>query len=105
MIYCHNILKDRSLKNLKVTALWQLPFLFSKKEVRKMSKLACYYVENKLLERIYECRRTRKKIDNDIYRNISEDDEVIPVRINNYEERLSKGFKIFDMAKKGYPED
>ena len=71
-----------------------------------MARLILDFVDNSVIEKIYETRRRNRQeiINIDNYCNIDEDDEVLPVN-RNFEENLRKGFRIFDMAKNGYPSD
>ncbi len=65
------------------------------------------FVNNRTIERLYaektkgsgNCRYNINSYDDE------DDDEVLPLSLNDYEERLGKGFRIFDMATKGYPSD
>ncbi|MCM8762577.1 MAG: hypothetical protein NC905_05990 [Candidatus Omnitrophica bacterium] len=70
-----------------------------------MSHIYLTFLNNAVIEKIYELRKRGKRLEETDYSYNSEDDEVLPVNPNDYEERLDKGFKIFEMAQRGYPED
>jgi hypothetical protein len=74
----------------------------------------CYitisFANNQTIEKLYEEKMRgngKKRYDTDSYYDEEEnnDDDVFPLDLNDYEERLGKGFKIFDMATRGYPSD
>jgi hypothetical protein len=72
-----------------------------------MPRLILDFADNAVIEKIYEARRRNRGRVSDIdvnYCTIEDDDEVLPLN-KNFEERLSKGFRILDMAKNGYPAD
>jgi len=73
--------------------------------VIKVSHIYLTFLNNDIIEKIYELRRRGKKLADLDYCHSVEDDEVLPINPNDYEERLDKGFKIFEMAQNGYPED
>lgn len=70
-----------------------------------MSHIYLTFLNNEILEKLYELRRKGKRLGDLDYCHSNEDDEILPVNPNDYEERLDKGFKIFEMAQRGYPED
>ncbi|MDD3725631.1 MAG: hypothetical protein PHI44_00300 [Candidatus Ratteibacteria bacterium] len=70
-----------------------------------MSQIYLTFLNNEALEKIYELRKRGRRFNDLDYSHNNEDDEVLLVNPNDYEERLDKGFKIFEMAQKGYPED
>ena len=61
-----------------------------------------YFTDMKLMEKIYQGRKRKLK---NYYSNIGEDGDLIPVNLDNFEERLSKGFMLCEMARNGYPDD
>ncbi|MCX8081972.1 MAG: hypothetical protein N3D17_01015 [bacterium] len=63
------------------------------------------FLNDTMIEKLYELRKRGKRLKELDYSHNSEDDEVLPVNPNDYEERLDKGFKMFEMAQRGYPED
>jgi len=68
------------------------------------------FLDNQTIEKLYEKRRRRDngsvKYDIDSYDEEEYyDEEILPLSLDDFEERLGKGFKIFNMAKKGYPLD
>ena len=66
------------------------------------------FATNRTIERLYEERKRRNSGNarSDINSHTEdEDDEVFPSDPHNYEERLGKGFRIFEMASNGYPSD
>lgn len=69
-----------------------------------MGHIYLTFINNELLEKLYELRKRGKRLNNEDYSH-NEDNDVLPGNLNNYEERLSKGFRIFEMAQNGYPED
>lgn len=73
-------------------------FYFIGKGVRKMKKkMLIYFVDGVLLEKIY----MKKKGLN--YSNY--DCDVLPEKKDDLSERISKGFKLFEMSREGYPGD
>jgi len=74
-----------------------------------MSRPMISFVDNEMLEKIYERRRKddgKVKCDINSYdEEAYSDEEVFPLTLDDFEERLGKGFKIFSMAKNGYPLD
>ena len=75
------------------------------KEVRKVKNIYLTFLNNSVIEKLYELRRRGKRLSDLDYSHNDEDDEVLVINPNDYEERLDKGFKIFEMSQKGYPED
>jgi|ADurb_Total_1113_FD_contig_31_260610_length_627_multi_1_in_0_out_0_1 hypothetical protein len=66
------------------------------------------FATNRTIERLYEERKRRAGgyVRNDTNRpNSEEEDELFPSDPHDYEERLGKGFRIFEMASNGYPSD
>ena len=61
-----------------------------------------YFADIKVMERIYQEGKRKLK---DYYSNIGEDGDLIPVNLSDFEERLSKGFMLCEMARNGYPDD
>ena len=70
-----------------------------------MSHIYLTFLADDAIEKLYEFRRRGKRLSDVDYSHNDEDDEVLVVNPNDYEERLDKGFKIFEMPQKGYPED
>lgn len=70
-----------------------------------MSHISLIFLNNEIIEKLYELRKKGKRVCDPDYSHNREDDEVLLVNPNDYEERLDKGFKIFEMAQRGYPED
>lgn len=82
---------------------------FRAREVMKMNQvIEISFANNQTIEKIYQERKRRGngKVRNDINSsNEEEDDEVFLLDPKDYEERLGKGFRIFEMATNGYPSD
>lgn len=79
-------------------------------EVIKMSQVQLIeisFANNQTIERMYEekKKRGRGSVRNDINSHKEEDDEIFLLDPNDFEERLGKGFRIFEMATNGYPSD
>jgi len=66
------------------------------------------FANNQTIEKMYEERKKRGRgnvrSDNNSHSE-DEDDEVLLLDPTNFEERLDKGFRIFEMATNGYPSD
>ncbi len=74
-----------------------------------MSRPMISFVDNEMLEKIYEKRKRddgKVKCGIDSYdEEVYSDEEIFPLTLDDFEERLGKGFKMFSMAKNGYPLD
>ena len=72
-------------------------FYFIREEVREMKKrIMIYFVDGINLEKIY---MKKKGFNYSHY-----DSDMIPER-KEYSERISKGFRLFEMSRDGYPGD
>lgn len=79
------------------------PFLFYMKGGEKMGKkIMIYFADIKIMEKFSYGRKKKLK---DYYSNTGEDGDLIPINLRNFEERLSKGFMLCEMARNGYPDD
>lgn len=72
-------------------------FYFIREEVREMKKrIMIYFIDGVNLEKIY---MKKKGFNYSHY-----DSDMIPER-KEYSERISKGFRLFEMSRDGYPGD
>jgi len=72
-------------------------FYFIREEVREMKKrIMIYFVDSVNLEKIY---MKKKGFNYSHY-----DGNMLPER-KEYSERISKGFRLFEMSRDGYPGD
>ena len=66
------------------------------------------FANNQTIEKMYEEKKKRGsgsvRSDGNSHTE-DEDDEMFLLDPNDYEERLGKGFRIFEMATNGYPSD
>jgi len=70
-----------------------------------MSPISISFTTNAVIEKLYELKRKGVRLKDISYSHYYEDDEVLLLDPNDDEERLNKGFKMLEMAQKGYPED
>lgn len=70
-----------------------------------MSPISISFATNAVIEKLYELKRKGVRLKDISYSHYYEDDEVLLLDPNDDEERLNKGFKMLEMAQKGYPDD
>ncbi|MGI6595350.1 MAG: hypothetical protein GX554_00745 [Elusimicrobia bacterium] len=70
-----------------------------------MGPISISFTTNAVIEKLYELKRKGVRLKDISYSHYYEDDEVLLLDPNDDEERLNKGFKMLEMAQKGYPED